>query len=214
MEENKSEGDFQVIVVCERCSSVSENLDDCLHCTRSGSPLVKPIETVRVREITPYGMYLKQLKLALKQKNTIQKIDLAIAHKNWIDLSEEDKFKYKNMSLEDKLKVQLLAGKKSKADGQEKSKKIKRKNDSERMVINRGKEKVLKEDVKQSKKIVLEMLDIKKAALLGMNEDIAMTKDQIDDITRELEVTEKIVFKKKEKLKLIKKEFKELFKQS
>ena len=109
MEENKSEGDFQVIVVCERCSSVSENLDDCLHCTRSGSPLVKPIETVRVREITPYGMYLKELKVALKQKNTIQKIDLAIAHKNWIDLSEEEKFQYKKMSLDDQINVLSLA---------------------------------------------------------------------------------------------------------
>ena len=206
------DGDYSVVVICETCRSVSDNMEECTQCARSVCP--NPIETARVRKITPYGMYLKELKMTLKDKKPPQKMDLATAHRNWIDLSEEDKFQYKKMSLEDKLNVQCLAGKKLKTDGHEKSKEMKRKKDSERMVINRGKQNVLKEDAKQSRKIVLEMLDIKKAALLVMNEDIAMTKDQIDDITRELEVTEKIVFKKKEKLKLIKKEFKELFKQS
>ena len=111
---------------------MSENLDDCLHCTRSGSLLVKSIETVRVREITPYGMYLKELKLAMKQKIPMQKIDLATAHKNWIDLSDEEKFQYKKMSLDDKIMVHSLAGKKEATNGR---KEMKMKKDAERMVI-------------------------------------------------------------------------------
>ena len=151
----------------------------------------------------------------MEQKNISKNIDLVSAHKNWSNLSDEETAKYKTMSLEDKQYIKAQAGR-EKVDIIVKKKKaerliLKRKKDAERMVVEREKVKMLNEDVEQSKKIIHTMLADKRAALLDLDKDIDEYKEQLENLSKELTVSEKLVLVKRDKLSLLKKDYKELF---
>ena len=218
---------YEVAMLCKECSCLSENLTVCSQCGHSmeeaattpdssisGGEVPQTLK-IRKREITPYGMYLKELKLNLEQKNISKNIDLVSAHKNWSNLSDEETAKYKTMSLEDKQYIKAQAGR-EKVDIIVKKKKaerliLKRKKDAERMVVEREKVKMLNEDVEQSKKIIHTMLADKRAALLDLDKDIDEYKEQLENLSKELTVSEKLVLVKRDKLSLLKKDYKELF---
>ena len=81
---------YQIMMVCEQCNFLSEDLTTCSQC---GHSLVQNIagngkngsipdkesfqtSSCRKREITPFGMYLKEQKQDLKKNKSSQNLDL------------------------------------------------------------------------------------------------------------------------------------------
>ena len=85
-------------------------------------------------------MYLKEQKKNLKELKSARNLDLASAFQSWGKLSEEEKAKYKQMSLRDKELVRSQAGRKETlfaADEKKERNRIKNMKDAERMAIER-----------------------------------------------------------------------------
>jgi hypothetical protein len=218
----------QIMIACEQCNFLSEDLTACSECGNSlvidisgnvedGLNLGKEVlqtKLNRKREITPLGMYLKEQKKNLKELKSARNLDLASAFQSWGKLSEEEKAKYKQMSLRDKELVRSQAGRKETlfaADEKKERNRIKNMKDAERMAIERKNIEMLKKDVHCSKTLVSAMLVEKREALLGLDKDVGCCQEEIENLSRELLVSEKLVEVKKGKLRLLKKEYKELF---
>eukprot|EP00092_Neocalanus_flemingeri_P027576 GFUD01029918.1.p1 GENE.GFUD01029918.1~~GFUD01029918.1.p1 ORF type:complete len:228 (+),score=59.51 GFUD01029918.1:135-818(+) len=208
----------QFVVLCERCNFLSEDLTSCSQC---GNMLIQTGQNssdteddggiedqqTRKREINPLGMYLRELKKS-------GKVDLNLAYKNWKDMDEESKVVYNEMSLKDKESLNSKVGIKEKvhqSEAQKAAKSIKKEKDAKKKAFDRKNMENLKQDVKTSKTLLSSMIAGKREALADIEIELVRGQEEVDNLSRELLLTEKLVEAKKEKLIGIKKEFKELF---
>ena len=198
----------EIMVVCEQCYYLKGDLAACM-CENS-----QPHQVGRRREITPLGMYLKELKVNRQKNGLTLKVNLKGAFKEWKEMSEEKKAKYKELSILDKEEVKsgnINRGKKDDDDEKSKKKGLKNKADRERMASDRQYVKMLLKDFTSAKAIAGKMIAEKRAVLLSLEKDISEGQDKKENLSRVLTVSEKLVEVKIEKLKKMKKEYRELF---
>eukprot|EP00092_Neocalanus_flemingeri_P087827 GFUD01110897.1.p1 GENE.GFUD01110897.1~~GFUD01110897.1.p1 ORF type:complete len:223 (-),score=77.59 GFUD01110897.1:150-818(-) len=213
-----SQEPVQFLVLCERCNFQSEDLASCSQC---GNNLIQieqnssvtedevdlEDQPTRKREINPLGMYLRELKKS-------GKVDLETAYKNWRDFDEEQKAVYEEMSLQDRESLKSKVGSKEKvlqSEAQKVAKSIKKKKDAEKKAFDRKKIVNLKKDFNTSKILLSSMIADKREALADVEKDLIRCNEEVDNLSKELMISEKLVEAKKEKLVRMKKEFKELF---
>ena len=218
--EKPVEDPVQTMVVCKECNCIVEDLESCSECGKSlvvdlcnvaDTQQIKP--QFRKREITPLGMFLKEQKQNLKKSDSTRKLNLSNAMKSWRNLSQEEKLKYNELSLRDKEHVQ---SQKNISDVDVENvkkarKKVKNKNDADRKAIERKNIEIMKKDLESSKNLVNSMLIDKRKALLDLDKDLAECKERKQTLSRTVLVSDKLLEVKKEKLKVIKRDYKELF---
>jgi hypothetical protein len=165
----------------------------------------------RKREVNSLGMYLQEKKQKLTMNN---KLDLDAAFSSWRKLSEEEKAKYKQMSIEDRNKLNSQAVKEKSSDVSQNNiekKRAKNVQDAKAKAIKRKQVDHLKEDVNASRTLLNSMIAGKKEALANIEEDVVACNKELDNLSREIVVSVKLKNVKKDNLEVLKKEYKELF---
>ena len=171
----------------------------------------------RRREINCYGMFLKEQKEISKKKS--QKLDSQVVSEIWSRMSDSEKAKYKQQSLKDRdfivaRKVtQFKEKKKKKTDTEDivRKKKMKNKKDTELKAQKREESSEMKKDLDCSRKMLDSMIVEKKDSSASLTKEIEFKDKEIEDVSNEIKLSEKLLLNKKERLVAIKKEYKELF---
>ena len=216
------EHEVSIVVICEECGFLSEDLTACSSCgyetmrpcsdsvEMSSPENVVKLKSSRKREINPYGMFLKEQKNNLKKANSEQKLNLDAVLKKWKNLKQEERVKYKEMSIEDKkcTAQKMKKTKKIKPDILKEQKRIK---NTKSKATERRKKKSIELDVQNLKPLLSIMIAEKKSALVALDKEITGCKGEIHNLSQELLVSKKMVKFKIEKLNVIKKEYKKLF---
>jgi hypothetical protein len=236
---------FEILFLCIQCNNFSEDLNNCRHCGNidlngvevqivSDETVQEVVENVdeskeaksievehkmRKREINCYGMFLKEQQEI--NGNSSKKLDIETMSVKWKGLSETEKAKYKQQSLEDRefLKTQSssapIKGKKRKNLVEpvdvEMKKKLRNKKDSEVKAQKREEIVELKQDVSCSKNILAGMIAEKIETLAKYIQEVETDAIELESISKEILVSEKLVKNKKETLAMYKKEYKELY---
>ena len=211
-----------LVVLCDRCTGLSEDLNVCSHC---GSVLLensKPTEDEgssqqkrsRRREINPYGMYLYEQKLELRVKNSARKLDVDAALERWRNMSEEERIKYKMMSFEDRKSLKVGDDKETtviESENVKDRKRLKKEYDAKMVAVKRKKTDDLKRDADCSKILLKSMIAEKRVALADIEKEIVGFDKELEKLGTEMCVAEKLKGFKKEELNVQKKEYKKLF---
>ena len=134
-------------------------------------------------------------------------------------MTESEKAKYKQQSLKDRdfivaRKVtQFKEKKKKKTDTEDivRKKKMKNKKDTELKAQKREESSEMKKDLDCSRKMLDSMIVEKKDSSASLTKEIEFKDKEIEDVSNEIKLSEKLLLNKKERLVAIKKEYKELF---
>ena len=210
-----------LVVLCDRCTGLSEDLNVCSHCGNVLLENSKPTEDEgssqqkrsRRREINPYGMYLYEQKLELREKNSARKLDVDAALVRWRNMSEEERIKYKTMSFEDRKSLKVGDGKETTVieENMKDRKRLKKEYDAKTVAVKRKATDDLKRDAECSKVLLKSMIAEKRVALAGIEKEIIGCDEELEKLSTEMNVAEKLKGLKKEELNVVKKEYKKLF---
>ena len=230
---------LEVAFLCIHCHNFSQDFYNCTSCGKLMSNVVdvkvvseadnnhvtKVIEDKtetkksrgRRREINCYGMYLKEQKEL--NLNISKKLDSEAMVKKWKSLSDSEKAVYKSRSLEDKAYVKAsndtserkYKKKKSEPDVVLNKKVLRNKRDTELKAQKRDETMEVKKDLFCARNMLTKMIAEKKANMLTLSNEVEVNEKEITDVSNEIRVSERLLKNKREKLSVVKKEYRELY---
>ena len=221
---------------CIHCDSFSIDPNLCVNCGKrvsvinSGQLVSNVIEVdvvdlnksveadtkARKREITGYGMFLKEQKQL--NRKTSQRLDSEAMIQKWKGLDETEKDVYRKKSVEDKTLIigkKLISETKDRkrgSDSEERSKKNKRnKRDTELKIQKRESAKETENDVSTAKIMLNCMIAEKEENLLVLSKSLENNEKEIARLADENSLSDRLLLSKKEKLSLAKQKYKDLY---
>ena len=225
-----------IIIPCDKCQGLS---GDCSHCgiilvevvdKEAKEHALTDLQAVRIelseqkkleelevsryklkrkREVNSLGMFLMERKQNLKKG---AKLDMDAEMKTWRNMCKEDKAKYIEMSIEDKKRLKKpVAKEKSNEEDIIEKKKAKNMKDAKVKAERLGKLNEMKADFQASVGMMQSMIVEKKASIAELDKDIITCDSVLENIQRELTVSDKLLSVKSTNLAVLKKEYKELY---
>jgi hypothetical protein len=198
-----------------KCQVAGENRsEDQVEAETSEAKEAKGCKSRR-REINCFGMFLKEQKEISKKKS--QKLDSEVVSEIWSRMSDSEKARYKQQSLKDRdfivARKVTQSKEKKKIDTEDivRKKKMKNKKDTELKAQKREESAEMKKDLDCSRKMLDSMIVEKKDSSVSLTIEIELKDKEIEDVSNEIKLSEKLLLNKKERLVAIKKEYKELF---
>ena len=208
-------------MICEHCGNIMvEVVNDVTELSQQKvkaqnlDPGFSPPTFERRREVNPLGMYLKEQKDILRKGNGSRKLDMVAEMRTWRNMNTEGKAKYKQMSMNDRNTL-------TRPDASEQSveeiqdmlekKKAKNRKDAEVKAIKKRQVDIMKVDVQSSRALMYGWIHEKKASIADLDQDILHCDRELEDLSKEIVVSDKLLAVKKSSLVALKKEYKELF---
>jgi len=163
----------------------------------------------RKREVNSLGMFLMERKQKLKKGS---KLDMDLEMETWRNMCKDEKAKYKEMSIEDKKRLKKPDVKQKADEGVViEKKKAKNLKDSQVKAERLRSLNEMKVDVQTSVGMLQSMIVEKKASIAELDVDIVKCDSELENIQRELTVSDKLISVKSANLAGLKKEYKELY---